>query len=78
MLAEEPGNQNLMDLRDQLTNAINQLQGTKNMVQRAQSSRQPGMLPHGIIPGLGPDGRNKVRNLFIACTCEAHCRTLPT
>ena len=59
MLAEEPDNQNLMDLRDQLTNAINQLQGTKNMVQRAQSSRQPGMLPHGM-PGMGPDmARNK-------------------
>lgn len=41
MLGAEPGNINLIDLRDQLTNAINQLQGTKNMVQRAQSSRQP-------------------------------------
>jgi len=58
MLAEEPDNQNLMDLRDQLTNAINQLQGTKNMVQRAQSSRQPGMMP-----SVGPDGmRNKAHS----------------
>ena len=32
MLQEEPENRNLIELRDQLTNAINQLQGTKNMV----------------------------------------------
>ena len=59
MLTEEPDNQNLMDLRDQLTNAINQLQGTKSMVQRAQCSRQVGIasVPHGtILPGMGMDG----------------------
>lgn len=57
MLEDEPGNTNLIDLRDQLTNAINQLQGTKNMVQRAQSSRQPDDM--GMGPGqmqLGSDG----------------------
>jgi len=47
MLMEEPNNQNLLDLRDQLTNAINQLQGTKDMVQKAQANRRPGG------PGLG-------------------------
>jgi len=49
MLASEPENQNLLDLRDQLTNAINQLQGTRNMVQRAQGGRQAGL---GMLPGL--------------------------
>ena len=58
MLVEEPDNQNLVDLRDQLTNAINQLQGTKNMVQRAQSNRQPGLggMPNAEVPvGMGAD-----------------------
>ena len=41
MLVEEPNNQNLIELRDQLTNAINQLQGTKNMVQRARGGARP-------------------------------------
>lgn len=40
MLNEEPDNRNLIELRDQLTNAINQLQGTKNMVQLARTGRQ--------------------------------------
>ena len=38
MLVEEPNNQNLIELRDQLTDAINQLQGAKNMIQRSRSS----------------------------------------
>ena len=33
MLQDEPTNQSLLDLREQLTNAITQLQGTKDMVQ---------------------------------------------
>jgi len=47
MLADEPNNKNLLDLREQLTNAITQLQGTKEMVARTQASRRPGM------PGIG-------------------------
>ena len=44
MLVDEPENANLIELRDQLTNAINQLQGTRDMVQRAQGSAPPGGL----------------------------------
>jgi len=58
MLIEEPDNRNLIELRDQLTNAINQLQGTKNMVQRARTGRPAG--PGGTAPAgmvTGPDGR---------------------
>ena len=47
MLADEPQNKNLLDLREQLNNAITQLQGTKEMVARTQASRRPGM------PGIG-------------------------
>lgn len=48
-------NRNLIELRDQLTNAINQLQGTKNMVQRARTG---GRLPSsGGAPAMGADGR---------------------
>jgi len=50
MLLDDPDNTNLIELRDQLTNAINQLQGTKSMVQRAQSSR-------GSQGAVGPDGQ---------------------
>lgn len=44
MLADEPNNKNLLDLRDQLTNAIQQLQGTKEMVDRTKASRGRPML----------------------------------
>lgn len=43
MLQEDPDNANLIELRDQLTNAINQLQGTKTMVQRAQRGAGGGL-----------------------------------
>ncbi|KAL3915522.1 MAG: hypothetical protein SGPRY_007189 [Prymnesium sp.] len=62
MLAEDPDNQNLLELREQLSNAINQLQGTKTMVQRAQVGRDPGLsgLPHtGVMQGMGVDGLRK-------------------
>jgi len=55
MLQEEPENRNLIELRDQLTNAINQLQGTKNMVQRARSGRPQGQAM-GVAQPMGADG----------------------
>ena len=36
---DEPNAQDLIYLRDQLTNAINELQGTKDMVQKARAGR---------------------------------------
>mmetsp|Transcript_30869 Transcript_30869/g.51079 ORF Transcript_30869/g.51079 Transcript_30869/m.51079 type:complete len:442 (-) Transcript_30869:285-1610(-) len=60
MLLDDPENSNLMELRDQLTNAINQLQGTKSMVQRAQNNRGgglPGLASAAAAAGaVGPDG----------------------
>ena len=43
MLQDDPENANLIELRDQLTNAINQLQGTKTMVQRAHRGNGDGL-----------------------------------
>ena len=59
MLVDEPENANLIELRDQLTNAINQLQGTRDMVQRAQGSAPPGGLANpssaaAAVQPLGP------------------------
>jgi len=48
MLVDDPDNSNLKELRDQLSNAISQLQGTKSMVQRATASNGRG----GGLPGL--------------------------
>jgi hypothetical protein len=48
-------NRNLIELRDQLTNAINQLQGTKNMVQRARTGGR--MQNAAGAPVVGADGR---------------------
>lgn len=53
MLIEEPSNTNLVELRDQLTNAINQLQGTKNMVQRARTGAPGTGMPGGAAGDAG-------------------------
>lgn len=55
MLQDEPDNRNLMELRDQLTNAINQLHGTKSMVQRARTGRPPGSAMGAAQP-IAADG----------------------
>ena len=69
MLMEEPNNQNLLDLRDQLTNAINQLQGTKDMVQKAQANRRPGAPGLATSPMGGVDkGHSSRKNKPQRCS----------
>ena len=79
MLAEEPDNRNLIELRDQLTNAINQLQGTKNMVQLAKTGRPAGvplagqpMAPDGSRPAKGHSSRKNKPQRCSVCGGIGH------
>jgi len=74
MLNEEPENRNLIELRDQLTNAINQLQGTKNMVQLARNGRPGGAMQplDGSRPAKGHSSRKNKPQRCSVCGGIGH------